>query len=78
MGDLSLNKLYIVFLLVACSSKPQCNTNTVDAVTGQYARLTAELIDSGVCDKYTDILDCPTYRLIEEHQDLTLKGLGCL
>lgn len=60
-----------------CAPRSACEPKTVDALSAQYARLAVEIIDSGACDKYASVVECPAYRLLEEHQAATLKGLGC-
>lgn len=42
-----------------------------------YERAAAQLIDSGACDAYQAVEDCPGYRALEEHYALATEAM-CL
>lgn len=59
--------LHIAGCSSSTSGAPACTQAQRDALIALYDQAGAKVIDSGQCDKYTKVEDCPAYRVIEEH-----------
>lgn len=71
-------RILILLLLAGCSQQePACDPAYVDALGKAYTVSARKLIASGACDKHDRVEDCLPYRVLEEHQDLALRGIGC-
>ena len=64
-------------VLVACAGQAPstCTPEARDALGTFYARVAGEVIESGACDKYARVEDCPAYMAIEAHYLAARKGI---
>lgn len=65
-----MKKLPLLFLLVAACAgqqRPTCTAESLDALRSLYTHAAKDIIESGACDKYSQIQDCPSYLVLEKH-----------
>jgi len=58
-------------VLVSCggAQKPACSDNAIAATRLLYQEATKQVVDSGACDAYQAIADCPDYQAIQRAFD---------
>ncbi len=63
--------------VAACtgSQKPPCTSESVTALRTLYTHAARDVIESGACDKYTRVEQCPGYLVIEKHFELAAKAM---
>ena len=64
-------------LLVACASTPPktCTPEAREALLTLYGQMGGEIINSGACDKYDRVEQCPAYIALEAHFIAARKGI---
>lgn len=60
--------ILVAVLLLGCQpTKPPCTAESRDALVAIYQEAGNKIIDSGACDKYVRVEDCPAYLVLEQH-----------
>lgn len=68
MKQHKLGLISCALLLAACpASRPACTPESLEALKAVYTKAAEHVIDSGACDPYTRVEDCPEYRVLEQH-----------
>jgi hypothetical protein len=63
-------------LLASCSpAKPPCTEESLNALRALYAQAAKEAIESGACDSVQKVDQCESYRAVELHFKIAMKGL---
>lgn len=63
-----LGLLSCALALSACpAANPPCTPESLEALKAVYLEAAEHVIDSGACDPYVRVEDCPEYRVLEQH-----------
>lgn len=68
----------LALLVLGCSGATPpatCTPEAREALLRLYEEMGSEVINSGACDKYDRIEDCPAYLALEAHYLAARKGI---